>query len=200
MFRRYLPHLTDFHTIFIIFRRKDKHNAIFGYHTPISPCFDFQEPEPDADDSQIHHPVEVKWEWTQAPARSQPYASSIQVQQPSVFAPAQTQIPPSDPIQTQPTSAQTTTICGLQPSIPAHQFSNQASSGVPIDDEYLQVARFWARELAKISPQQQIFVKKAISDVLFEGQMGTLNRHSVQINVTHIQEGSLRTHDESNNE
>jgi hypothetical protein len=44
------------------------------------------------------------------------------------------------------------------------------------------IASAWAVELQKMEPQQQLFAKKAINDVLFEGQMGTLHRDYVQIN------------------
>ncbi|XP_068204480.1 uncharacterized protein [Palaemon carinicauda] len=50
------------------------------------------------------------------------------------------------------------------------------------DDEYDKIASAWAAELQKMSPTQMPFAKKAINDILFEGQLGTLHRHSVVIN------------------
>ncbi|XP_063601117.1 uncharacterized protein LOC134777210 [Penaeus indicus] len=55
----------------------------------------------------------------------------------------------------------------------------------PQDDSDI-VAAAWAVELRKMDPQQQLFAKKAINEILFEGQMGTLHRSSVEINVSRV--------------
>ncbi|KAJ8048045.1 hypothetical protein HOLleu_00210 [Holothuria leucospilota] len=52
------------------------------------------------------------------------------------------------------------------------------------EDEYDSQAKTWAIELRRMDPRQQLFAKKAINDVLFEGRCGTLTRNSVQINCT----------------
>ncbi|XP_058067184.1 uncharacterized protein LOC131216652 [Anopheles bellator] len=52
----------------------------------------------------------------------------------------------------------------------------------PDDNDILAAA--WAVELRSMHWQQQLLAKKAINDILFEGQMGTLHRHSVEINAT----------------
>jgi len=48
--------------------------------------------------------------------------------------------------------------------------------------EFEKITSAWAVEHKKIEPQQQLFAKKAINDILFEGQMGTLRRGSVELN------------------
>ncbi|KAF5294604.1 hypothetical protein FQA39_LY13363 [Lamprigera yunnana] len=48
--------------------------------------------------------------------------------------------------------------------------------------EFDKIASAWAVKLRKMKPQQQLFAKKAINDILFEGQMGSLHRDSLQIN------------------
>jgi len=51
------------------------------------------------------------------------------------------------------------------------------------ESEELQIAKTWANELLKMNKSQQMFAKKGIADILFEGQLGTLNRDSIQINT-----------------
>lgn len=51
-------------------------------------------------------------------------------------------------------------------------------------DDYDKIAAAWAAEVRKMDSQQQLFAKKAINDIIFEGQMGTLHRNSVEINAT----------------
>lgn len=51
------------------------------------------------------------------------------------------------------------------------------------DSEYDKIAAAWAVELEKMKPDQQLFAKNGITDILFEGQLGTLRRHSIQINA-----------------
>ena len=46
------------------------------------------------------------------------------------------------------------------------------------------IASAWAVELQKMEPQQQFFAKKAIKDILFESQVGTLRRDSVQVKIS----------------
>lgn len=51
------------------------------------------------------------------------------------------------------------------------------------NDEFAKIVSAWAAELRTMSHTQMLFDKKAINDILFEGQMGTLHSHSVVINA-----------------
>lgn len=44
--------------------------------------------------------------------------------------------------------------------------------------EYDKIGLTWAVELQKMEPQQQLFAKKTICDILFDGQISTLHRDS----------------------
>jgi len=46
----------------------------------------------------------------------------------------------------------------------------------------LDIAKVWASKLATLDSNQKLFAEKAINDILFEAQLGTLNRNSVHIN------------------
>ncbi|KAM3958843.1 uncharacterized protein ACR2FA_007146 [Aphomia sociella] len=49
-------------------------------------------------------------------------------------------------------------------------------------DEYYHWAMACAADLRKMEKSQQIYAKKAIAEVIMEGQLGLLHRHSVRIN------------------
>lgn len=46
----------------------------------------------------------------------------------------------------------------------------------------LDIAKVWASKLKTLDSNQKLFAEKAINDILFEAQLGTLNRNSVHIN------------------
>ncbi|KAL5246062.1 hypothetical protein ACI65C_013470 [Semiaphis heraclei] len=48
--------------------------------------------------------------------------------------------------------------------------------------EFQIIASGWGIELSKMTPNQQLYAKKFIDDILFEGRLGNLHRHSVSIN------------------
>lgn len=50
----------------------------------------------------------------------------------------------------------------------------------------------WTSKLKTLDSNQRIFAEKAINDVLFEAQLGTLNRNSVQINPQSTIENYIR--------
>lgn len=58
------------------------------------------------------------------------------------------------------------------------------------DNEYEMYARMWSMELKKMKPEQQIYAKKAIYDILLEGQLEALHRDSVQINKNQSRVGN----------
>lgn len=52
------------------------------------------------------------------------------------------------------------------------------------ETEYNEMAKAWAIELAKIAALQQLFAKRAINDILFEGQLDTQHHDPVVINAS----------------
>jgi hypothetical protein len=59
---------------------------------------------------------------------------------------------------------------------------NYLSKENHVQDNDLDLAKVWASKLKTLNSHQRIFAEKAVNDILFEAQLGTLNRNSVQIN------------------
>lgn len=59
---------------------------------------------------------------------------------------------------------------------------NLACNYLQRSDEYENIGITWGNELKKMNTEQQIYAKKAINDILYEGQLGTLHKNSVKIN------------------
>jgi hypothetical protein len=69
---------------------------------------------------------------------------------------------------------------------PVPSSGSSASEDKSDHDEISHLMKSWAHELSQCNTQQQLFAKKAISDILFEARMGGLHRYSVAINVAPV--------------
>lgn len=48
-------------------------------------------------------------------------------------------------------------------------------------DDFVRLGETWANKLKRMDSVQQLWAEKFINDILLEGQLGNLHRHSVQI-------------------
>lgn len=51
-----------------------------------------------------------------------------------------------------------------------------------VQSENTQITDAWCVKLDRMVPEQRLLAEKFVEDILFEGQLGTLNRNSVVIN------------------
>nr|CAD7433059.1 unnamed protein product [Timema monikensis] len=68
-------------------------------------------------------------------------------------------------------------------SLACKYLANSSKEG-NVNDEYLGITKVRAKKLKDVHPRQRLFAEKAINDVLFEVQLGTLHKDSVGDDVT----------------
>lgn len=54
------------------------------------------------------------------------------------------------------------------------------------EDSDLHLAKVWTNKLKCLDPNQRLYAEKAINDILFEAQLGTLHKNSIQINESSL--------------
>lgn len=61
-----------------------------------------------------------------------------------------------------------------------------------LQTNYGTLASIWIEKLERLHPVQKLFAEKAINDILFEAELGNLNRNSVRINEPPVTESTAR--------